>query len=349
MPTDKAAAYVIGMGLMQALAHAAPDVPQREISRTRRALPPPLPGAPERPEPVRRRAADAGRAEGPPPLAGGGHRQSPGAGWTRCCTRCSCKGVFDGSRTADETAGKPHPLMLQELMREFGTEPERTLMIGDTTHDLQMAFNAGLRQRGRELRRARTGGLRRAEAAVRGALGARTARLAAAERLKRTHDGSGPALQFGRPGRRRRGRAVRRRLRAARPAAPSRSATRARSHAYLNRCAHVAMEMDWQPNRFFDDTGRWLLCGTHGAVYQPDTGACAGGPCRGGLVKIALTRARRGGALAYCPQPPTRRVPEMTESPPPEFPGPGSRPVATTPGRTAGRRARAGSAPLSKS
>jgi nitrite reductase/ring-hydroxylating ferredoxin subunit len=62
-----------------------------------------------------------------------------------------------------------------------------------------------------------------------------------------------------------------------------------RPHAYLNRCAHVAMEMDWQPNRFFDDSGRWLLCGTHGAVYRPDTGACAGGPCRGGLVKIELT------------------------------------------------------------
>ena len=60
-------------------------------------------------------------------------------------------------------------------------------------------------------------------------------------------------------------------------------------HAYLNRCTHVAMEMDWQPNRFFDDTGRWLLCGTHGAAYQPDTGACAGGPCRGSLVRIDLT------------------------------------------------------------
>ncbi|MDO8903394.1 Rieske 2Fe-2S domain-containing protein [Hydrogenophaga sp.] len=60
-------------------------------------------------------------------------------------------------------------------------------------------------------------------------------------------------------------------------------------HAYLNRCAHVAMEMDWQPNRFFDDTGRWLLCATHGAVYEPDTGACKGGPCRGGLIKIELT------------------------------------------------------------
>jgi len=53
------------------------------------------------------------------------------------------KGRFDGSRTADETAGKPHQLMLHELMREFDVAPERTLMIGDTTHDLQMALNAG--------------------------------------------------------------------------------------------------------------------------------------------------------------------------------------------------------------
>ena len=52
-------------------------------------------------------------------------------------------GMFDASRTADETAGKPHPRMLHELMREFGVTPERTLMIGDTTHDLQMALNAG--------------------------------------------------------------------------------------------------------------------------------------------------------------------------------------------------------------
>ena len=51
--------------------------------------------------------------------------------------------MFDGSRTADETAGKPHPLMLQELMAEFGVPAERTLMIGDTTHDLQMAQSAG--------------------------------------------------------------------------------------------------------------------------------------------------------------------------------------------------------------
>ena len=62
-----------------------------------------------------------------------------------------------------------------------------------------------------------------------------------------------------------------------------------RVHAFLNRCTHVAMEMDYQEGRFFDDTGQWLLCATHGAVYRPDTGECAGGHCRGGLVRIALS------------------------------------------------------------
>ena len=64
---------------------------------------------------------------------------------------------------------------------------------------------------------------------------------------------------------------------------------RGQVHAYLNRCTHVAMELDWQPNRFFDDTGQWLLCGSHGAAYRPDSGACAGGPCRGALIRIDLT------------------------------------------------------------
>lgn len=69
-------------------------------------------------------------------------------------------------------------------------------------------------------------------------------------------------------------------------------------HAYLNRCSHVAMEMDYQEGRFFDDSGEWLLCATHGAAYRPDTGACAGGPCRGGLVKIALEE--QAGVVYWC-------------------------------------------------
>lgn len=64
-----------------------------------------------------------------------------------------------------------------------------------------------------------------------------------------------------------------------------------RVHAYLNRCSHVAMEMDWQPDQFFDDSGKWLLCATHGARYHPSTGECAGGPCRGGLIQIETMEA----------------------------------------------------------
>ena len=59
-------------------------------------------------------------------------------------------------------------------------------------------------------------------------------------------------------------------------------------HAYLNRCSHVPMEMDYQPDRFFDTTGHWLICATHGAMYEPSTGRCSGGPCRGGLTPIDL-------------------------------------------------------------
>lgn len=60
------------------------------------------------------------------------------------------------------------------------------------------------------------------------------------------------------------------------------------AHAYLNRCTHVPMELDWQPNHVFDVSGEWLVCSTHGAHFHPETGGCFGGPCRGGLVKIAL-------------------------------------------------------------
>jgi nitrite reductase/ring-hydroxylating ferredoxin subunit len=54
-----------------------------------------------------------------------------------------------------------------------------------------------------------------------------------------------------------------------------------RVYAYLNRCAHIAMELDWTPGKFFDADGEYLICSTHGALYAPESGACRGGPCRG--------------------------------------------------------------------
>jgi nitrite reductase/ring-hydroxylating ferredoxin subunit len=59
-------------------------------------------------------------------------------------------------------------------------------------------------------------------------------------------------------------------------------------HAYANRCAHRGVELDWEPGRFFDRERQYLICATHGALYAPATGACRGGPCGGGLVKLAV-------------------------------------------------------------
>ncbi len=58
-----------------------------------------------------------------------------------------------------------------------------------------------------------------------------------------------------------------------------------RVHGYLNRCTHAGIELDWQKGRFFESSGTLLMCATHGAVYRPDDGRCAGGPCRGGTLR----------------------------------------------------------------
>lgn len=74
-------------------------------------------------------------------------------------------------------------------------------------------------------------------------------------------------------------------------------------HGYLNQCAHVPMELDWQEGRFFDSAGLYLMCATHGATYEPDTGLCVGGPCRGAaLAKLRIEE--REGAVFWQPEAP---------------------------------------------
>lgn len=142
VPSERDAAFVIGMSLTQALAHAAPDVPserypelgaryqhhylahQNDLSLF---------------DGVLAMLEDLKLRQHWLTVATGKSRR----GLDEALQAVALKGLFDGSRTADETAGKPQPRMLQELMREFGVAPARTLMIGDTTHDLQMALNAG--------------------------------------------------------------------------------------------------------------------------------------------------------------------------------------------------------------
>jgi nitrite reductase/ring-hydroxylating ferredoxin subunit len=61
-------------------------------------------------------------------------------------------------------------------------------------------------------------------------------------------------------------------------------------HAYINRCCHVPMAMDWVENQFFTEEGDYILCATHGACYLPDSGECVAGPPFGKfLIRVPLT------------------------------------------------------------
>ena len=142
VPDDQAASYVIGMALMPALAHAAPDVPKEKYPEL---------GARYRHHYLQHKD-DISLFDGVLPLLGAlrerQHWLAVATGKSRvglndALQSVELHGLFDASRTADETAGKPDPLMLHELMGELGVPAERTLMIGDTTHDLEMARRAG--------------------------------------------------------------------------------------------------------------------------------------------------------------------------------------------------------------
>lgn len=73
-----------------------------------------------------------------------------------------------------------------------------------------------------------------------------------------------------------------------------------RVFAYLNRCGHVPIELDWQHNEFFDNSKLYLICSTHGALYAPQSGHCLGGRCNGrGLIPLCVEE--RDGAVYYYP------------------------------------------------
>ncbi|HTH60503.1 MAG TPA: HAD-IA family hydrolase [Paraburkholderia sp.] len=142
VPADEAANYVIGLGLREALQIAAPTLDPAEYPRLVERyrfhflIKDPqiqlFSGVKEMLVELR----DAGYLLG---VATGKSR----VGLNRALDQLRLTSFFDCTRCADETFSKPHPAMLQELTRELGQELARTVMIGDTTHDLQMAQNAG--------------------------------------------------------------------------------------------------------------------------------------------------------------------------------------------------------------
>lgn len=72
--------------------------------------------------------------------------------------------------------------------------------------------------------------------------------------------------------------------------------------AYVNRCCHIPMSMDWVDNRFFTEDKRYLICANHGATYEPATGECVWGPCVGAFLRGVPLDVSRGKILAFCPE-----------------------------------------------
>jgi phosphoglycolate phosphatase len=142
-PAEELALYVIGLGLGDALRHAVPDLAEpdypRMVERYRHhylardhelTL---FPGVVD----TLAWLAEQGRMLG---VATGKSR----VGLDRALGHSGLGAYFHSTRCADECFSKPHPAMLEEIMGELGVERERTLMVGDTTHDLLMAKNAGV-------------------------------------------------------------------------------------------------------------------------------------------------------------------------------------------------------------
>ncbi|MFZ6691442.1 HAD-IA family hydrolase [Undibacterium sp. SXout20W] len=142
VPDDSAAAYVIGLSLADAMAAAIPGIDPkyypRMVERYRYHY---LAKDHELPlfNGVRDMLDDLAQQGYFLGVATGKSR----VGLSRALHTAKLTSVFDATRCSDETFSKPHPAMLHELTRELGQEMQRTLMIGDTTHDLQMAGNAG--------------------------------------------------------------------------------------------------------------------------------------------------------------------------------------------------------------
>lgn len=72
-------------------------------------------------------------------------------------------------------------------------------------------------------------------------------------------------------------------------------------YAYVNRCCHVPMTMDWIDNRFFDESKQFILCATHGACYEPDTGECVSGPPLGKVLTRVPVEVVDGEIVAHAP------------------------------------------------
>jgi nitrite reductase/ring-hydroxylating ferredoxin subunit len=73
-------------------------------------------------------------------------------------------------------------------------------------------------------------------------------------------------------------------------------------HAYVNRCRHMSTPLDFIRDQFVSEDGRYLMCYTHGALYERGTGLCISGPCKGDSLYRLPVCIDQDDVLVGCPE-----------------------------------------------
>jgi phosphoglycolate phosphatase len=288
VPTRQNASQVIGLALAQALTIAVPQVSTEQLPRLierykhhylqRDASLHPFEGITD----LLNQLAALGV---PMAIATG----KSNLGLMRALDHLKWTGRFVATRCADQGEPKPHPWMLLDICNELGVAPHEALMIGDTTHDLGLAKNAGCPSVGV------TYGAHSdldfdyfTPVAVFSDVSSLSSWIvsgfAARNQLSSTNaaptEVGGLGVVIGdSDDLADRGFGFRFSMPDGRPAFAIRYDGEIRG--YINECRHQPTELDWNFGHFLDADQTYIVCASHGALYEPLSGICIGGPCRG--------------------------------------------------------------------
>jgi phosphoglycolate phosphatase len=279
VPTREQASHVIGLALPNALKTAVPEVSTTQLPELierykfhytkRDSSLYPFEGIPE--------MLDTLIAMGIPLAIATGKST---IGLIRALENLSWRGKFVSTRCADQGEPKPHPWMLLDICEELHIEPYEALMIGDTTHDLGLAKNAG-------------------SPSVAVSYGAHPesgfAAFSPVETFSKVQglanwliNGFKPQAQSKTDSENEiclsddlmeKGYGNRFTMADGRQAFVIRFDGQVKG--YINECRHLPTELDWNFGHFLDADKEHLVCATHGALYDPLSGLCVAGPCRG--------------------------------------------------------------------
>jgi phosphoglycolate phosphatase len=293
VPSRTQASHVIGLALPIALRQAVPEVSPEQLPKLierykqhymlRETSLHPFDGIPQLLESLEKMQVRTAIATGKSHI-----------GLMRALDNLNWRSKFATTRCADQGHSKPHPWMLLDICSELGVRPDQALMIGDTTHDLGLAKNAGSPSV------AVTYGAHGSDEfelfspiAIFDEVAHLSSWLVAGLGAANESDDFEPAQIVGKSeDLEDRSYGLRFELPDGRQAFAIRFDGEVK--AYVNQCRHLPTELDWNFGHFLDADKAFLVCATHGALYDPLTGVCVEGPCRGKVLEKVAIEEKHG-------------------------------------------------------